>query len=63
MADLHSDLEEMECKNSHSSWMKLNICNSYYIEWIHLDAVMDARNMPLVPDQCFDLIIDKGLCL
>ena len=32
MADLHSDLEEMECKNSHSSCMKLNICTSYYIE-------------------------------
>eukprot|EP01035_Chromulina_nebulosa_P002969 gene2969-4055_t len=37
MADLYSDLEEMEY------------------------AVMDARNMPLVPDQCFDLIIDKAL--
>jgi len=22
---------------------------------------MDARNMSLIPDQCFDLVIDKGL--
>jgi ubiquinone/menaquinone biosynthesis C-methylase UbiE len=25
------------------------------------DAVMDALNMPSIPDQCFNLIIDKAL--
>jgi hypothetical protein len=23
---------------------------------------MDARNMEFIPDQCFDLILDKGNC-
>ena len=43
--------------------MKLKITMCLNRTLYQSDAVIDARNMPLVPDQCFDLIINKGICM
>lgn len=33
---------------------------SAFMTYAFSDSVMDARKMEFIPDQCFDLIIDKG---
>jgi hypothetical protein len=60
MSDTYADLEEMEC-NSTFLFTTTNVCLFDLVAILTLSVtVMDARNMEFIPDQCFDLVIDKG---
>lgn len=67
MSDTYADLEEMECKNLYTHTTVLHTTVTYLPTPGSLDllydvvTVMDARKMEFIPDQCFDLIIDKGI--
>lgn len=56
MSDTYAAKEEMECKLSD----KREIFIQLIYLFVYLVSVMDARRLEYVPDQCFDLIIDKG---
>jgi hypothetical protein len=71
MVDVNRHREEMECKYkylSSSSCQRANVTLTLYILYIcpsfHVPpppvSVMDATNMEHIPEQCFDLVIDKG---
>lgn len=57
MTAVCADREEMECKDFFCIFALLHLC------LLSVVTVLDARNMEFIPDQCFDLIIDKGRIL
>ncbi len=40
-----------------------NVSVEFFLHWHYnvSDTVMDARNMDVLPNECFDCIIDKGI--
>lgn len=56
MKDKYSDLEEMECKV-----YILHKCIADLIRLVYFVViVMNALNMDYLPNDCFDIVIDKG---
>ena len=63
MSDTYAQLEDMECKRAvhpHNSLLISLSKNASHTTMLCTVTVMDARNLEFIPDQCFDLIIDKG---
>jgi len=58
MGSLYANREEMECKRNLLCFLHLSITFLFITV-----SVMDVRNMEYVPEQCFDLVIDKGIFL
>lgn len=70
MNDRYFDREEMECKLFLSLFLiiitfiilfSLNFTLFYLFFFLKLVTFMDATNMEHIPDDCFDIVLDKAL--
>lgn len=59
MADMHRAKEEIECTIQRCNCSELSLLILLLFFFCSVSH-MDARKMEFIPDQCFDLIIDKG---